>query len=116
VVNDLWESADTVFASRLTYVEVHSALAARARARPRLRRRVAHARADADERWGAVAVVELDEHVCNVAALAARRYRLRGADAVHLASAAVLGSSVLMVSRDEALRRASVEAGLPVAP
>jgi hypothetical protein len=63
-----------------------------------------------------VAVVELDEQVAEVAALAARRHRLRGADAVHFASAAVLGSSVLMVSRDAALRRASLAAGISVAP
>jgi hypothetical protein len=35
---------------------------------------------------------------------------------VHFASAAVLGSAVLMVSRDQRLRDASLAAGLNVAP
>lgn len=60
--------------------------------------------------------MELDEYVAEVAALAAERHRLRGADAVHLASAAVLGSDVIMVSRDTALRDAALAAGLDVAP
>jgi hypothetical protein len=61
-------------------------------------------------------VVELNELVREVAALAAEQHRLRGAEAVHLASAAVLGSGVTMVTRDCALRRASLAAGLDVAP
>ena len=105
-----------MFASRLTYVEAHAALAARARASPRARRLLARARREVESRWTDVAVVELDAHVAEVAALAAGQYRLRGADAVHLASAAVLGSGVIMVSRDADLREAALAAGLDVAP
>ena len=61
-------------------------------------------------------MVDLDEYVTEVAALAASRHRLRGADAIHLASAAVLGSGVTMVSRDARLRQAALAAGLDVAP
>lgn len=116
LVEQLWNAATAVFASRLTFVEAHPALAARGRATPRYRRRAARARRAVDERWNDVAVVELDDHVARVAAAAAALYRLRGADAVQLASAAVLGSAVVMVSRDEALRRVSLAAGLDVAP
>jgi uncharacterized protein len=112
----MWDAAADVFASRLTYVEAHAALAARAQASARARRLLARARREVESRWTDVAVVELDAHVAEVAALAARQYRLRGADAVHLASAAVLGSGVIMVSRDVDLREAALAAGLDVAP
>jgi len=112
----LWDEAAVVFASRLTYIEAHAALAARARASIRGRRQLGRARLEVEERWRDVAVVELDDYVSDVAALAVSRYRLRGADAVHFASAAVLGSGVTMVSRDTELRDAALAAGLNVAP
>ena len=112
----LWNEAAVVHASLLTYVETHAALAARGRASARARPQLRRARAELERRWEDVAIVELDDHVAEVAALAARRYGLRGADAVHLASAAVLGSPVTMASRDASLRRASLAAGLDVAP
>lgn len=116
VIVQLWDEAAEVFASRLTYVEAHAALAARARASIRGRRPLGRARLEVDDRWRDVSIVELDDLVTDVAALAASRHRLRGADAIHLASAAVLGSSVTMVSRDTRLRQAALAAGLDVAP
>ncbi|MBA2384274.1 MAG: PIN domain-containing protein [Actinobacteria bacterium] len=115
-IADLWDEAAEVYASRLTYVESRAALAARGRASRRHRRQLAQAKIELEDRWETVAIVELNELVREVAALAAERHRLRGADAVHLASAAVLGSGVTMVTRDGALRRASLAAGLDVAP
>ena len=115
-VVQMWDEAAEVFASRLTYVEAHAALAARARASIRGRRQLGRARFEVDDRWRDVAVVELDKLVMDVAILAASRHRLRGADAIHLASAAVLGSGVTMVSRDAQLRQAALAAGLDVAP
>jgi uncharacterized protein len=105
-----------VFASWLTYVETHAALAARARASVRARRSLRRARRIVDDRWSEVVVVQLDSYVAETAALGAAQHALRGADAIHLASAAVLGSPVVMVSRDAALRRASIAVGLHVAP
>jgi uncharacterized protein len=115
-VDDLWNQASDVFASRLTYVETHAALAARARASVRARPTLHRSRRIVEERWSEVLVVELDVHVAETAALAARQHRLRGAEAIHLASAAVLGTPTVMVSRDEALRRASLAVGLNIAP
>lgn len=69
-----------------------------------------------DTRWRNVDVVGFDEVVADVAGLAAEQHRLRGADSVHLASAAVLGSGVTMLSLDDSLRRASLAIGLDVAP
>ena len=112
----MWNEASDVFASWLTYVETHAALAARARASVRARRSLRQARRVVDDRWGEIVVVQLDGYVAETAALGAAQHALRGADAIHLASAAVLGSPVVMVSRDAALRRASVAVGLHVAP
>lgn len=116
VVLELWDEAADVYASRLAYVESRAAIAARGRASRRDRRRLVQAKAHLDDRWERIAVVELDDLVRKVAALASEQHRLRGADAVHLASAAVLGSGVTMVTRDGDLRRASLAVGLRVAP
>jgi len=115
-VAELWDGASDVFASRLTYVESLAALAARSRASVRGRRQFGRARRDLIERWQDVSVVELNEYVAEVAALAAAQHRLRGADAIHFASAATLGSGITMVSRDLTLRRAALAVGIDVAP
>ncbi|MGH3073233.1 MAG: PIN domain-containing protein [Gaiellaceae bacterium] len=112
----LLAAATSRYASLLTYVEAHAALAARRRAAPRHRRRFADARADFENLWQAVDVVDFDIVVARVAAVAAARHRLRGADAVHLASAASLAADIVVVTLDASLRRASLEAGLGVAP
>ena len=43
-------------------------------------------------------------------------HHLRGYDAVHLASALRLGSDTMLVTWDDRLRDAAVDAGLAVAP
>ncbi|MGI9111976.1 MAG: type II toxin-antitoxin system VapC family toxin [Gaiellaceae bacterium] len=115
VLAALLGDAANVNGSRLTYIETRAALAARGRASRRHRRQLTQARDDLERRWERVSIVELDELVREVASLATEQHRLRGADAVHLASAAVLGSEVTMVTRDASLRRASLAAGLDVA-
>lgn len=116
VIADLWDESANAYGSRLCYVETRAALSARGRGSRRNRRQLTQAKAELEQRWVGVTVVELNELVREVAALAAEQHRLRGADAVHLASAAVLGSDVTMVTRDSSLRRASLAAGLDVAP
>ena len=116
VIADLWDESANAYGSRLCYVETRAALAARGRGSRRHRRQLTQAKAELEERWEVLTVVELSELVREVAALAADQHGLRGSDAVHLASAAVLGSDVTMVTRDSALRRASLAAGLDVAP
>lgn len=110
------EASASRYASLLTYVETRAALAARRRASARARIRLGRARSELEERWQEVDVVDFDPLVADVAALAAEQHRLRGADAVHLASAAVLGSGVTMLTLDASLRRASLAVGLDVAP
>ena len=104
------------YGSLLTYVEARAALAARRRAFPRARVRLGRARSELEARWRKVDVVDFDPLVADVAGLAAEQHRLHGADAIHLASAAVLGSGVTMLTLDASLRRASLAVGLDVAP
>lgn len=115
-IADLWDDAAGGYASLLTYVEARAALAARRRASRRGRQQFLRARVELDERWRLLEIVEFDALLAQVAALASEQHALRGADAVHLASAATLGSGVAMVTLDGALRRASLAAGLDVAP
>jgi len=110
------ETSASRYASLLTYVETRAALAARRRASARARIRLGRTRSELEERWQEVDVVDFDPLVADVAGLAAEQHRLRGADAVHLASAAVLGSGVTMLTLDASLRRASLAVGLDVAP
>jgi len=61
--------------------------------------------------------IELSAEVERAAGELAARHRLRGADAVHLASALALGSAdVTVASWDERLHVAAAAAGLAVAP
>lgn len=110
------ETSASRYASLLTYVETRAAIAARRRTSARTRVRLTRARAELEARWRKVDLVDFDPLVADVAGLAAEQHRLRGADSVHLASAAVLGSGVTMLSLDESLRRASLAVGLDVAP
>jgi len=112
----LWRDATGVYASRLTYVEARAAIAAKGRAARRYRAKLRLTQSELERRWEHIAVVELTAFVAGVAGDAAAAHGLRGADAVHLASAAVLGSDVTMVTRDAALRAASLAAGIDVAP
>ena len=110
------ELATSHYGSLLTYVETRAALAARRRSSARARARLGGARQELEARWRKIDVVDFDEVVADVAGLASEQHRLRGADAIHLASAAVLGSGVTMLSLDASLRRASIAVGLDVAP
>jgi uncharacterized protein len=112
----LWDSAAGGYASLLTYVETRAALAARQRTSRGGRRQFQRIRVEFDERWQLLEIVEFNELLAQIAALAAEQHALRGADAIHLASAARLGSGVAMVTLDVSLRRASLAAGLDVAP
>lgn len=73
------------------------------------------ARSALDTRWDEIAVVELAEPVASLASEVAEVYALRAQDAVHLASALVLGD-VAMVTLDARLARAALDAGLAVGP
>lgn len=113
----LWDEADAVVASRLALPEVSAALAG-ARRCGRLEPRDEHgARRAWDEFWDATRVIELTEHLAEVASALAAQKVLGGADAVHLASALTLAEAdLVLVTWDRRLSTAAVEAGVMVAP
>ena len=117
VAGALWDGADAVVSSGLAYPEVRAALAAARRDERISARSLRTAKEDWEQLWAALGLVETRRSVLVDAGDAAERHRLRGYDAVHLASASTLSSAhVLMAVWDDRLRRAAVEAGLSVAP
>lgn len=99
----LWEDADALLASQLVYPEVRAGLAAAARADRLL--------------WDEVATIDVTGAIAGQAGRLAERFALRGADAVHLASALAVASPDLVVAiRDRRLHSAVLACGLQTVP
>ena len=113
----LWDGCDAALSSRLAYAEVCAALASALRNQdldPRGHRR---ALSEWALFWAATRPIELTEQVERHAGELARRHALRGADAVHLASALAIGAHDLVVAVwDRRLHDGVVAADLAVAP
>lgn len=113
----LWEAAAIPLSSRLAYPEARAALSAAARARRLTARAFAEAKRELEAYWAELDVIELAPALAALAGDLAERLALRGADAVHLTSAIIIGSPDLAVaSWDHELRRAAIAAGLSVVP
>ena len=70
-----------------------------------------------EEFWSATRAIELTEPVTRLAGELARAHALRGADAIHLASALAFGDAEVIVAVWDVRLREGVEAaGLRVAP
>ncbi len=113
----LWDGCDAAVSSRLAYPEVRATLAAAGRA-GRLDERGQRATELAWEWfWAATRPVELSDRVALHAGELARAHALRGADAVHLASALAIATDDLALAVwDERLRSGARNAGVRVAP
>jgi predicted nucleic acid-binding protein len=94
----LWNGCDAAVSSRLAYPEVCAALAAAGRNRQLSTSELRSAQRAWEDFWAATRPVELTEAVGRRAGLLARAHRLRGADAVHLASALAVGDPALVVA------------------
>jgi uncharacterized protein len=113
----LWDGCDAAVASRLAYPEVRAALAAAGRNHDLGRGGLAAAESAWQKYWPTVRPVELTRAVERSAGELAAQYALRGADAVHLASALVLGDpEVIVAAWDRRLRAGATAAGLALAP
>lgn len=113
----LWNGCDAALSSRLAYPEVCAALSASARRGDLTSSEVRSAAAAWQEFWSSVRPVELSEAVERSAGLLADRHHLRGADAVHLASAVTLGAPDLTVAVwDRRLHAGALAEGFAVAP
>jgi len=116
-----FESGDPLASSALGYVEVTSALARQQASRKLDEERLARLQQQLEEDWGDMAGLPLTDEVVARAVRLARGYKLRGADAVHLATAisvndalAGTGNSLVLIASDEELLAAARQMGLAV--
>jgi len=113
----LWNGCDAALSSRLAYPEVCAALGAATRNRVLTATQASAAAEEWEVFWESMRPVELSADVERMAGELATRHGLRGADAVHLASAVALGSTDLVVAVwGKRLHSGVVAAGLAVAP
>ena len=113
----LWNACDVALSSRLAYPEVCAALAAAGRNHDLTESEASDAAAEWEMFWSSMRPVELTADIERVAGALAGHHQLRGADAVHLASAVALGSADLTVAVwDRRLHAGAVAIGLAVAP
>lgn len=113
----LWDGCDAAVSSRLAYPEVRAALAAAHRNHDVDPTGMEQAEEVWEEFWGATRPVELTRAVERRAGELAREYALRGADAVHLASALAISDPELVVAVwDRRLHAGVVAARLGVTP
>lgn len=113
----LWDGCDAAVSSRLAYPEVRAALAAAHRNNDLDREGLGQAEHSWDEFWAATRPVELTQAVGRHAGELAREHSLRGADAVHLASALAMSDPSLIVAVwDRRLHDGALAARLGVAP
>lgn len=113
----LWDGCDAALASRLAYVEVCAALAASRRNNDLSEADLETALAGFDAFWGSLRPIEITEAVQLRAGLLAREHSLRGADAIHLASATALGDpELVMAVWDRRLAEGARVVGLGVSP
>lgn len=113
----LWNACDAALSSRLAYPEVCAALAAAGRNHDLTPSEATAAAAEWEEFWASMRPVELSADIERTAGALAARQQLRGADAVHLASALELGSTDLTVAVwDKRLHAGAAAVGLAVAP
>jgi uncharacterized protein len=117
LVADLWDNCDAALSSRLAYPEVRAALAASAREHDLGDEDLLTAEHAWEEFWAATRPVELTAAVEQQAGQLAKSHALRGADAVHMASALAINDPDLVVaSWDRRLHVGVLAAGVRVAP
>jgi predicted nucleic acid-binding protein len=113
----LWDGCDAALSSRLAYPEVRAALAAAGRAHRFAAGGQQQAEAAWERYWRAVRPVQLTAAITTQAGQRAGSHALRGADAVHLASALAVGAhSLLFAAWDQRLRSAAAQTDLQVVP
>jgi uncharacterized protein len=106
----LWDGCDAAIASRLAYPEVRAALAAAGRDHRLDLEAQRQAEAAWEDYWSAVRSVELTEAITAHAGELAGQQVLRGADAVHLASALAAGADNLVFAVWDQRPRSAVKA------
>lgn len=113
----LWDGCDAALASRLAYVEVCAALVASQRNNDLSESDLETALTGFETFWASVRPLEMTEAVQLRAGRLAREHSLRGADAIHLASATAVGDpELVMAVWDRRLAAGARAKGLAVSP
>jgi uncharacterized protein len=109
----LRDGCDAAVSSRLAYPEVRAALAAAGRDHRLDAEAQPQAEAAWEDFWAATRPVELTQAITAHAGALAGQHALRGADAIHLASALAMGvDETLLAAWDERLRSGAEAAGV----
>jgi uncharacterized protein len=117
LVAQMWDGCDAALASRLAYPEVRAALVVGGSKTEPRQEEMDNAEQAWEQYWASVRPVELTAAVERHAGQLAGTYALRGADAVHLASALALADPDLIVAVwDRRLHAGAAGAELRVAP
>jgi uncharacterized protein len=117
LVAEVWDNCDAALSSRLAYPEVRAALAASGRNHDLDDGDLLTAERAWEEFWAATRPVELTPAVEQHAGQLTKSHALRGADAVHLASALAVNDPDLVVAVwDRRLHAGMLAAGVRVAP
>lgn len=112
----LWATRHQVASSILAYPEGRAALAAARRARRLSVSACGKALEDFEATQAELALMGIDQALARQAGDLADELKLRGYDAVHLASALALGTATTVVTWDKNLARAAIASGCGVAP
>ena len=117
----LFGRGDPLASSVLGYIEVASALARQQVSRNLDEDKLSRLQQQLEEDWGDLTGLSVTEEVVRSAVRLARSHKLRGADAIHLASALGVsdalsgtGDSLILVASDEELLAAAQQVGLTV--
>jgi len=112
------EQAEGLATSRIAYAEARAALARKRRERGLSRGGYRSVVKDLDQDWDDYFIVDVSESVVKAAGVLAEGHALRGADAIHLASAITLsrqaGESVTFLCFDGRLAAAAAKEGLRI--
>ncbi len=112
----LWDDADAVVTTRLSYVEAAAALAQALRLARLTQQSYRAAMRILDRLWDEFEVVDVDDRIARRAAQLAYTCALRGYDAVHCASAEQLDDGDLVVATgDRKLLDACISLGMTTA-
>jgi predicted nucleic acid-binding protein len=112
----LWNSSNAIVSSRLTYAEARAALAAAHRDGRLSAKSLQRAKQSLNARFDVLDAVEVTEGIVHLAGDLCEKHRLRGYDAVHLASALrVQAPDLVLTTWDADLAKAGRASGLDVA-
>ena len=116
-----FERGEPLASSVLGYVEVTSALARQQTSRKLDEEKLVRLQQQLEEDWGDMVGLPLTDDIVARALRLARGYKLRGADAIHLATASGVndvltgtGNSLILIASDEELLAGARQAGLAV--